>query len=110
MAALFADIAGFVVARRFENESWLEEDLTSVLVDLLEPVPQFLVLIGVIIQPIDRVLGVVHAFVVGEPFEKRPQLSGRLTKGGFLDMNVINGCGWGARGRTLAPATSLEWE
>jgi len=110
MAAVFADLAGFVIARWFENESWLEEDLASVLVDLLEPVPQVLVLLRVVIQPIDRALGVVHAFAVGEPFEKRPQLPGRLTKGGFLDMNVINGCERGARGSTLAPATSLEWE
>ena len=93
MAAVFTNLAAFVVARWFENKSWLEKDLASVLVDLLEPVPQLLVLVRVIIQPIDRALGMVHAFVVCETFEERPQLPGRLTKGGFLDMNVINGCG-----------------
>lgn len=49
MAALFADLAAFVVACWFENESWLKEDLAGVLIDLLEPAPQLLVLIRVIV-------------------------------------------------------------
>ena len=108
MAALFADVAAFGIAPWFENESWLEEDLAGVLIDLLEPVPQLLVLIRVIVQHIDRALGVVHTFAVGEPFEKRPQLLDRLAEGGVLDMNMISGCRSVARGSTLAPATPLD--
>ena len=93
MAAVFANLATFGVARRFENESWLEEDLASVLVNLLEPVPQLLVLVCVIVQYIGRVLDLVHTLVVGKPFEKRSQLPGGLTECGILDVNTINGCG-----------------
>lgn len=84
MAALFANLVALAIAQWFENKSWLEEDLASVLIDLLEPVPQFLVPVRVIVQYIDRVLGVAHTFSVGEPLEKRPQLPGGLTKCGVL--------------------------
>lgn len=33
MTALFANLASFGIARWFENESWLEEDLTNILID-----------------------------------------------------------------------------
>lgn len=75
-ATVFADLAAFGVALGFEDVSWLEENFAGVLIDLLEPVPQFLVPIRVVVQHIDRVLDLVYTPSVGEPFEKRPQFAG----------------------------------
>jgi hypothetical protein len=110
LAAPFANLVTFGIARWFENVSRLEEDLASVLVDLLEPVPQPLVPVRIIVQHIDRVLDLVHVPAVGEPFEKRPQLLGSLTKGGILDIIAINSCRWGAKDSGMTLATPLDSE
>ena len=94
MAAVFADIGAFFITLWFENISWLEEDLASVLVYLLKPVPQFLVPVRIAVQRIDRVLDLVHAPAIGEPFEKGPQLMGGLAEGGILGTNTIGDCRW----------------
>ena len=107
---VFANLATIGVASWFENESWLEEDLACVLVDLLEPVPQPLVSVCVIVQHIDRILDLVHTLSVGKPFEKRPQLPGGLAKGGILGTSRFNGCERGTLDDTLALATPWDSE
>ena len=107
---VFANLTTIGVARWFENESWLEEDLACVLVDLLEPVPQPLVSVCVIVQHIDRILNLVHTLSVGKPFEKRPQLPGGLAKGGILGTSRVNGCERGTVDDTLALATPWDSE
>ena len=106
-AAVFANLVTVGVALWFENVSWLEEDLASVLINLLEPAPQLLVPVRVVVQRIDRVLDLVHTPAVGESFEERPQLPSGLTKGGILYMNTISCSGWSSTDRVLAWATSL---
>lgn len=100
-AAVLADPATFSVALRFEDVSRLEEDFASVLVSLLEPVPQLLVPVRVVVQCIDRVLDLIHTLVIGEPFEQRPQLPSSLTEAGILDMKMINVSGWSRTSRVL---------
>lgn len=91
--AVFTNLAALGITNRFENVPWLEEDLTSVLVDLFEPVSQFLVSVGVVVQRIDRILDLVHAPAIGKPFEKRPQFAGGLLKSRILATNVDHGFG-----------------
>ena len=93
--ATFADLAAFGVAIWFENISWLEEDLTGVLINLLEPVPHFLVSVGVVVKRIDCVLNLVHVLAIGEPFEKRFQFAGGLLESGVLETNVVMALGRG---------------
>ena len=92
MTAVFADPGAFFITLWFENISWLEENLASVLVYLLEPVPQLLIPVRIIVQRIDRVLDLVHVPAIGEPLEKHPQLLGSLFEGGILGTNTISGC------------------
>jgi len=102
MTAVFADLVTVGVALWFKNVSWLEEDLASVLVNLLEPVPQLLVPVRVVVQRIDRILDLVHTPAVGEPFEERSQLPSGQTKGGILYMNAINYSRWNRIDMVLA--------
>jgi hypothetical protein len=67
--AILADLAAFSIALWLEHESWLKEDLAGVLINLLEPVPQLLVPVRVVVKRIDRILDQVHALAVSEPFE-----------------------------------------
>ena len=90
--AIFADLAAFSVASWFENVSWLEEDLAGVSIDLLEPVPQSLISVGVVVEGIDRIFDVIHTHAVGEPFEKHPQFASGLSKSGILGANVVKLC------------------
>ena len=107
MAAVFADLATFCVALWFENVSWLEENLASVLVNLLEPVPQSLVPVRIIVQHIDRILDLVHTSVVGKPFEERPQFTSSLTKSGVLYVKTVNYSRYSRIDGVLAWTTSL---
>ena len=91
--ATFTDIAAFGVALGFKDVSWLEENLASVLVDLLEPAPQSLIPVRVIVQHIDRVRDLVQTPPVGEPFEKRPQFACSQTESRILGANEVNSCG-----------------
>ena len=49
VTAVFADPTTFAITCRFENVSWLKENLAGVLIDLFEPVPQLLVPVRVLI-------------------------------------------------------------
>lgn len=91
-AAIFADLPAFAVALWLENVSRVEKDLAGILVDLLEPVSQLLVPVRVVVQCINRVLDLVHARAIGEPFKKRLQFAGGLLESGILGTNVIDGC------------------
>jgi hypothetical protein len=106
--AILADLATFGVAMWFENISRLEEDLAGVLVNLLEPVFEPLVSVGVVVERIDRILDLVHVPAIGEPFEKRFQFAGGLLKRGILGTNVNNGCDQSAVGGKPTSATSLD--
>lgn len=86
--AIFTYVSAFSIAIWFENVSWLEKDLASVLIDLLEPVPQLLVSVGVVVEHIDRILDLVHVPAIGEPFEKRPQFASGFIKSGILGANI----------------------
>jgi len=92
MTTVFTDLVTFGITLWLENVSWLEQDLAGELVNLLEPVPQFLVPVGVFVQHIDRVFDLVGTPAVGEPLEKRPQLPGSLLECRILHINTINYC------------------
>ena len=106
--AIFANLAALGVAIWFENISWLEEDLTGVLINLLEPVPQLLVSVGVVVKRIDGVLNLVHVLAIGEPFKKRFQLASGLLEGGILGANVDNGFAKNTIGGEPTFTTSLD--